>query len=264
MYPLTLTSDFGLQNHYVASVKGKILFHVPEANIIDISHSIVPYNLQQAAYVFKSAYLHFPPGTIHFVLNDLHANNTNQLLYVFENGQHILCADNGFLTLLFDDRPARIFLIKDNIARYDYLHVVEQFAFIAQQLLQGLRPNVESVDVNNIIIKKPAFAFESNNTIEAQVLHIDTYGNVILNITKSYFMETANGRKFRILFMRDEEISTISSQYNDVPVNEKLCLFNTSGYMEIAINKGHAASLFGFKDADERSLFYSNVKIFFE
>lgn len=264
MHPLTLTSDFGLQNHYLASVKGKILFHIRDANIIDISHQVEPYNLQQAAYIFKSTYLHFPPHTIHFVLTDMHANAGNQLLYVFENGQHIFCADNGFLTLLFDDRPAQIFLLKDAAVPYNYIQAVEVFALNAIQILQGMKPNIENISVSNIVIKRPAFPFESNNSIEAQVLHIDSYGNVILNVTRAYFMEIARGRKFRILFMRDEELTVISNQYSDVPVNEKLCLFNTSGYLEIAINKGHAASLFGFKDADERSLFYSNVKIFFE
>ncbi|MCC7031025.1 MAG: SAM-dependent chlorinase/fluorinase [Chitinophagaceae bacterium] len=264
MFPITLTSDFGLQNHYVASVKGKILFQIPDATIIDISHQIVPYNLQQAAYLFKSAYLHFPPGTIHFVLNDLHANANRQLLYVYENGQHIFCADNGFITLLFDDRPAQIFLLKDIIDQYNYLEVVEHFTLNATQILQGLKPNAENIAVNQIMIKRPAFAYESNNTLEVQVLHIDSYGNVILNVSKSFFYETARGRSFRILFMRDEELTQISQHYNDVPVNEKLCLFNTAGYLEIAIHKGHAASLFGFKDVDDRSLFYSNVKIFFE
>ncbi len=264
MFPFTLTSDFGLQNHYAASVKGKILFHIPDANILDICHHVAPHNLQQAAYIFKSAYLHFPRGTIHLVLNDLYANPNRQLLYVFENGQHIFCADNGFLTLLFDDRPAQIFLLQDKLVLYNYLEVVEHFAMNAVQILQGLKPNIENIAVNQIMIRRPAFAFESNNTLEAQVLHIDSYGNVVLNVTRTFFYETAKGRAFRILFMRDEEINTISEHYHDVPVNEKLCLFNAAGFLEIAINKGHAASLFGFKDADERSLFYSNVKIFFE
>ncbi|MBK7040312.1 MAG: SAM-dependent chlorinase/fluorinase [Bacteroidetes bacterium] len=263
MYLLTLTSDFGLQNHYVASVKGKILFHMPQVNIIDISHQIVSYNLQQAAYIFKSAYLHFPPGTIHFVLNDLHANAGNQLLYVFENGQHIFCADNGFLTLLFDDKPAQLFLLNDEVTHYDYLQVVELFIQNAELILQGGRPNASIVSVNQIVVKRPAFPFESNNTLEVQVLYIDHFGNIILNVTRSYFLEIAKNRPFKILFMRDEELSVISNQYSDVPVNEKLCLFNTAGYLEIAINKGNAASLFGFKSTDERNLFYSNVKIFF-
>lgn len=228
MVPCTLTSDFGLQNHYVASVKGKILFQISDATIVDISHQILPYNLQQAAYIFKSAYTHFPPGTIHFVLNDLHANPENQLLYVFENGQHIFCADNGFLTLLFDDRPAQIFLLKDRVEPFNYLNVVEHFVQNALLILQGSKPNVESITVNNIVVKRPSFPFESNNTLEVQVLYIDQYGNIILNVTQSYFYEIAKGRKFRILFMRDEEINEISHHYNDVPVNEKLCLFNTT------------------------------------
>ncbi len=264
MVPFTLTSDFGLQNHYVASVKGKLLFHFPQANIVDVSNQVQPYNLQQASYIFRSAYLHFPLGSIHFILCDLHANSNKQLLYVYENGQHIFCADNGFLTLLFDDRPTQIFLLKDLAEPYHYLNVVELFIHNAAMILNGTTPNVENVSVNNIMVKRPSFAFESNNTLEVQVLYIDTYGNIVLNVSRAYFMEVGKGRKFRILFMRDEELNTISDNYSDVAVNEKLCLFNTAGYLEIAVNKGHAASLFGFKVSDERNLFYTNVKIFFE
>lgn len=264
MVPFTLTSDFGLQNHYVASVKGKLLTHFPQAEIIDISHQIVPFNLQQAAYIFRSAYLYFPVGTIHLILCDLHASVHKQLLYVYENGQHIFCADNGLLTLLFDDRPIQIFKLKDAARPYQYLNVVDQFIHNSAMIRDGLMPNVESVSVNSIMVKRPSFAFESNNTLEVQVLYIDTYGNIVLNVTRNAFSDFGRGRNFRILFMRDEEISTISESYGDVAVNEKLCLFNTAGYLEIAVNKGHAASLFGFKVTDERNLFYTNVKIFFE
>ena len=264
MVPFTLTSDFGLQNHYVASVKGKLLTHFPHCGIVDISHQILPFNLQQAAYIFRSAYLYFPAGTIHFILCDLHSSLNKQLLYVYENGQHIFCADNGLLTLLFDDRPIQIFKLKDVAKPYHYLNIMDQFIHNAAMILDGLRPNVESVSVNNVMVKRPSFAFESNNTLEVQVLYIDTYGNIILNVSRNAFIDFGRGRGFRILFMRDEEITTISENYSDVPVNEKLCIFNTAGYLEIAVNKGHAASLFGFKVADERNLFYTNVKILFE
>ncbi len=261
---ITLTTDFGIDSPYVAEMKGVIYTMNPRANVVDISHAIPPQDIRQGALVLAQTTRWFPPGTIHFVLNDLHANSENQLLYVFENGQHIFCADNGFLTLLFEDRPAQIFLLRDRVEPFNYLNVVEHFVQNALLILQGSKPNVESVSVNNIVVKRPSFPFESNNTLEVQVLYIDNYGNIILNVTQSYFYEIAKGRKFRILFMRDEEINEISHHYNDVPLNEKLCLFNTAGYLEIAINKGHAASLFGFKIADERNLFYTNVKIFFE
>lgn len=264
MYPITLTSDFGLQNHYVASAKAKILFQIKDANIIDISHQIMPFNLQQAAYIFKSCYTLFPKGTIHFILNDLHPKNKKKLLYVYENGQHIFCADNGFITLLFSDKPVQLFVLKDIINNYNYLQVVEVFVTNALEIIHGEKIDVQSVSADEIMIKRPTSAFETNNVLELQMLYIDNFGNVILNIQKAQFEEYAQGRQFKILFMRDEEIHTISNTYNDVGINEKLCLFNTAGYLEIAINKGNAATLFGFKNATEKNLFYAKIKIFFE
>jgi len=92
---ITLTSDFGIQNHALASVKGRILSGFPDASIIDITHTINGFNLQQTAYVFRQAYRHFPQGSFHFILSELYAHPSRQLLYAFEHGQHIFCADNG-------------------------------------------------------------------------------------------------------------------------------------------------------------------------
>jgi S-adenosylmethionine hydrolase len=264
MLNFTLTSDFGSQNYALASIKGKTLSAFPECNLIDISNSISPYNLQQAVYIFKQAYTHFPPHTFHFVFNDLYADSKHQLLYAFENQQHIFCADNGFMTLLFDDKPVQLFKLTERIPVYNYLTVADAFLSHVASIIHNNPIGIENIDVNDLMIKHPAYAFYNQNTLEAQVLHIDTYGNVVLNVTRSQFEEVRNGRKFKILFMRDEEIHELSQNYNDVPEGHKLCFFNTADYLEISVNKGNASSLFGFQVKNERNLFYNNIKLFFE
>ena len=112
------------------------------------------------------------------------------------------------------------------------------------------------------------------NWIEGQIIFIDNYENVIVNITRSYFEEQRRGRKFRIVFKRDEQIDKISESYADVHEGEKLALFNSAGYLEIAINKGNAAGLFGLKGFSEKQqqingiiqnqLYYQTVKVFFD
>lgn len=264
MHHFTLTSDFGSQNYALASVKGKIYQTFPDAHITSISNHVAPFNLQQAAYLFKQAYRHFPLNTFHFVLNDLYADEKHQLLYAYENQQHIFCADNGFMTLLFDDQPAQLYLLSDRMAQYNHISVADTFLTHAACILNNVPGNYKPADVNSLVIKHPANASVENNSIEAQVLHIDHFGNVVLNVTRQQFEEVRKGRSFRIYFMRDEEITTLSQDYSSVSHGQKLCFFNTANYLEIAVNKGNAAELFGFQIRHERNLFYNNIKIFFE
>lgn len=257
-------SDFGTQNHALASVKGRILSSINDTTIIDISHNVAAFNVQQAAYIFKQAYRQFPSGSFHYVLTDLYAHPGKQLLYAYENGQHIFSADNGFMTMLFDDTPVQLYKLTDKIHSYNFITVADQFIGLTAALLHNNSSGIMNVTANDIMIKQPAYAVYSNNMLEAQVIFIDHFGNVVLNVTHKQFDEARRGRSFRILFMRDEEITTISESYHDVPEGEKLCLFNAADYLEIAVNRGHAARLFGFQESNDRSLFYNSIKLFFE
>jgi S-adenosylmethionine hydrolase len=107
-----------------------------------------------------------------------------------------------------------------------------------------------------------------NNSIEGQIIFIDSFENVIVNITREQFEEQRKGRSFRIVFKRDEVIDRISESYADVAEGEKLALFNSAGYLEIAINKGNAAGLFGLKGFSEKlrqgQLSYQTIRVYFE
>ena len=117
---------------------------------------------------------------------------------------------------------------------------------------------------------------EGDNFIEGQIILIDKFENVIVNISKVQFEEHRKGRKFSIIFKRDEVIDKLSESYADVPEGDKLAFFNSAGYLEIAINKGHAASLFGLQRFSEKQhktaqqqyinsrMFYQTVKVYFE
>jgi S-adenosylmethionine hydrolase len=127
-------------------------------------------------------------------------------------------------------------------------------------------PDVPFVEKNHL---RPVF---SDNWIEGQIIFIDHFENVIVNITREEFEERRKGRSFRIVFKRDETIDKISETYADVAEGEKLALFNSAGYLEIAIQKGNAAGLFGLQDFTEQSqntylqsrLFYQTVRVYFE
>jgi len=131
-------------------------------------------------------------------------------------------------------------------------------------VLDQHKVGMEIVSVDEIQIKHTALASYNNDTLEAHVLYIDHFGNVVLNVTRHQFEDARRGRKFTILFMRYAEINTISEHYNDVPEGDNLCLFNSADFLELAVNHGNAARLFGFKENNDQRLFYNTIKIFFE
>lgn len=264
MHVFTLTSDFGNQNFMLAGVKGKLLSSFADIQIVDICHEIMPFNIQYAATVFKHSYMHFPKGSFHFVMCNIYDHPQNKMLYAYENGQHIFCTDNGFLTMLFEDQPFQMFKLEDSFNDFSFNHIIESYITCSSLLMHGNQSGLSTIDVKDIVVKRPHYASYANNIIDAQVLMIDHFGNVTLNITKPFFEEVRQGRAFKIIFMRNEEITNLSNYYSDVNEGEVCCLFNASNYLEIAVNKGNAAQLFGFSQHKAKQHFYNNIKIFFE
>ena len=101
---ITLTTDFGLKDHFVGALKGKLFSTIPKAAVIDISHNIDPFNTLQASYIVGAAYKSFPEGTIHIIGVDSEWSQTNRHLAVFWDNHFFVCADNGILSLLFKDK----------------------------------------------------------------------------------------------------------------------------------------------------------------
>jgi S-adenosylmethionine hydrolase len=272
---VTLTSDIGQQDYLVGAAKGRLLRINPEFQIVDISHSLSPFNYPQAAYVCRSAIRNFPEFTYHVILVNLFESKPDQLLFAFHNNQYILCADNGLLSMIVEEKPEMLIGIPmDKTAIKNTLYCVDVAAKAITQLVNGEPINNIGVPDPEYIEKNPLRPLLGENWIEGQIIFIDNFENVIVNITQEQFEQQRKGRHFKIVFKRDEIIERISGSYADVPQGEKLVLFNSAGYMEIAINKGNAAGLFGLKGFIEKSsngmpsmqnrLFYQTVKVFFE
>ncbi len=272
---LTLTSDIGHQDYLAAAVKAQLLKQNAEFSIIDISHTIVPFNYPQAAYICRSAFRNFPEFTYHIVLVNLFEKKPEQLLLAFHQNQYIFCADNGLLNMILEGNPEMVIGIPlDKLAIRNTIYCVEVIAKTIDRLVKGESiqhigiPDVSYVEKNHL---RPLL---DNNWIEGQIIFIDNFENVIVNITHEQFEEQRKGRSFKIVFKRDEVIERISESYADAGEGEKLALFNSAGYLEIAINKGNAAGLFGLKGYSEKAnkmsgimqnqLFYQTVRVYFE
>lgn len=272
---LTLTSDIGQQDFLIGAVKGQLLQGNGNFTLIDISHNLSPFNYPQAAYVCRNAIKNFPAGTFHLVLVNLFDEKPEHMLLAEHNGHFIGCADNGLLTMILEEVPQKVVGLKlDKNQQKNTVYCTSVFAAVFNELSNGKKIDDLGDAGVSIRVKNPLRPMLGNNWIEGQIIFIDNFENVIVNIHKDEFEEQRKGRSFKIVFKRDEVIDKISETYADVNEGEKLALFNSAGYLEIAINKGNAAGLLGLQSFAEKQLqqsqymnsrlFYQTVKVYFE
>jgi S-adenosylmethionine hydrolase len=270
-----LTSDIGEQDYLVGAIKGRLLRINPDFQIVDITHKLSPFNYPQAAYVCRNAIKNFPEFTYHIVLVNLFESKPEQLLLAFHKDQYLVCADNGLLGMILEEKPEMVIGVPlEKTAIKNTLYCIDVAAKAIMQLSNGDPVDKIGMPDAGYIDKNPLRPTQGEDWIEGQIIFIDNFENVIVNITQEQFEQQRKGRRFKIVFKRDEIIERISGSYADVPQGEKLVLFNSAGYMEIAINKGNAAGLFGLKGYNESSsqvssmvqnrLFYQTVKVYFE
>lgn len=247
---ITLTSDWGTKDHYLASVKGAILKQVPESRIIDISHHIPPHNLTQAAFIIKNCYRDFPEGTVHIIGLSTEESEQSPHTLVYAHGQYFIGADNGIFSLIFDEAPEKIIeitLIQDS--EFFTFSSRDRFVKTAAHIIKGdelSKLGHERETLNEKFLFAPVV---EQNVVKGMVIYVDNYRNVITNISRQKFKEVGKNRKFTITF-RGEEIHNICDSYSDVPVGEILALFGCNGHLEIAMNNGKAGSLLGLKPDD--------------
>jgi S-adenosylmethionine hydrolase len=263
---VTLTSDFGEKDHYVGAVKGAIYSELHDIKIVDISHSISPFHITEAAYIIQNAYRSFPPGTIHIIGIDSELNPENRHIAVFLDGHYFICANNGIISLLASEiKPEKIVEINIHDRVETNFPVLDVFVKVACHIARG--GNLEVIgkaisEIKQITGIKPVLNTEGTQ-IMGNVIYIDNYGNVVINITKDQFDKVGKGREFRIT-ARTANFSKVHSNYSDainfeIPTErreedgKKLALWNSSNYLELAIYKsnpktvGSASSLFGLE-----------------
>lgn len=247
----------GLRDYYVGALKGAIYSQLPDAIVVDISHAVAPFDIAQASFVLRNAYPHFPKGSVHIIgVNpelDLDAGIMHVL--VKYSDQYFIGADNGIFSLLFDREPDQIFELDLSQAVDDLTFPTKDvFVPAACHLLRGGTPEVIGKRREMLIERTLFRPVVEENAIKGNIIYIDSYGNAITNITRQQFREVVRGRNFRVVYGRASEgIREISEAYNNVPEGERLALFGSGGFLEIAINRGAygsgggAESLLGLK-----------------
>ena len=266
---LTLSTDIGQSDYITGAIKGQLITAMPSCTIADITHHLSPTNYQQAAYICKNAFKFFPAQTFHIVIINFFERTIKHVLLAEYNKQYIICPDNGILTMITGEKPKSIFTIAIS-GNTTLLACTEQIAQVIQKISNGETIQTLAQPVTNIDEKYPMRSTVGADWIESQIIFIDNFENVVVNLTKDEFEEIRKKRKFRIVLMRNSEyIEKISDHYASVQPGENLAWFNSAGYLEIAINKGNVAGLFGLQGYTETNaamqnrLLYQTVRILF-
>jgi S-adenosylmethionine hydrolase len=273
---ITLTTDYGLKDHFVGALKGKILSEYSDASIVDISHYIDPFNTAEASYIISASYSSFPKGTVHIIGVDLEANKENKHIAMEWNDHFFIASDNGILSMLSQKIiPQKIV----EITIHDRLHSeatdLDVFVTVACHIAKGGVLNVIGKEINSLkqVTDLQVILSEDGNLLKGNVIYIDHFGNVVTNISKKQFLESAKGRDYEIVY-RNQTIKTILPYYSAIassdkyPVKyyegQKLAIFNEAGFLEIAIFRsnpltvGSASTLLGLNYRDVVSIRFKN------
>ncbi len=266
---ITLTTDFGLKDHFVGAIKGTIYKELADAKIVDISHAISPFNIQECAYILKNSYHTFPKGSIHIVGVDSEPTVENRHIAVYVDGHYFISANNGVISLITSEiKPDKVIEISIPNPAKGSFPVLDVFVKVACHIARGGKLEVVGKPFDQLKELREFAPRITNNgkTITGSVIYIDNYGNVISNIQRSLFEAYRNGRNFEIN-ARNKKLTAIHNNYSEI-VNFKLdklkrkgpgdllALFNSSDYIELAIYKsdqntvGGAATLLGLDYRD--------------
>ena len=241
---LTLTTDYGLRDPYAGQLKGALLCACPTLRIVDVTHHITPFDLIEAAYFLSHTCHHYPAGTIHVcTVNSLGDANT-PFLCLEHGGYTYVLPDNGMLSLLWpgavDGPVVRLPHAPDRSSKQVLAEAVRVLA-----LGYGPRHLGEPArDVAQVMRPEPVLTPEY---IRGAIVHIDRYHNAVLNVHRDHVRRAARGRPVYTRFMSSDPIVGIVDHYHEVPEGDLLARYNSRGYVELAVNMGRAAQLFGLE-----------------
>ncbi|MDZ4860222.1 MAG: SAM-dependent chlorinase/fluorinase [Candidatus Hydrogenedentes bacterium] len=250
MRPLiTLTTDFGTRDPYVASMKGVIARRCPEAAIADLSHDIPAQDVLSGALFIAEAARWFPEGTIHCIVVDPGVGTARLPIAVRAGNQYFVCPDNGLLTFVSRRTPideARTianaeFILEPISATF---HGRDMFAPAAAGLANGI-PLANAGDrlstLTMLDVAQPAE--DEAGVVHGIVTHVDRFGNAITNLTAS----TINSRDALCVRFNGVEITGIRETYGDVAPGQAVVLTGSAGFIEIAVHRGSAAESFNLR-----------------
>jgi S-adenosylmethionine hydrolase len=245
---ITLTTDLGVTDYYAAIAKGHIYSELPDAKVVDVTHEIPKHDIQRTAFVVKQTWRNFPKGTIHIVAVQSLESERVSLVACAHEGHFFVCADNGIIPIFLGSQPEKVVQLDLGKVRMPSFPMLGAFIPAAIRLAKG--ESLEKLGkkkngVQEMLLQSPPIG---ENHIRANIVYIDTFGNLITNLSREKFDEVGKGQPFEIQLPQSRfTITRISERYTDVGNSSVLALFGHSGLLEIAVSQGSAARLIGLK-----------------
>jgi S-adenosylmethionine hydrolase len=244
---ITLTTDYGTNDHLVGTLKGVILKINPDVTIVDITHNVTPFDLLDGALTIGAAYSYFPSKTIHVVVVDPGVGTERRPLLVSAANQYFVAPDNGVLSVIYEREKESLVVRHANVEHY-YLQPVSKtfhgrdiFAPVASWLTKGWQtPSMgdEITDYKKFAIPRPK---EADGALKGVVLRADAFGNLITNFRSEDLPESAlasGGIKFQV---GNQSVTRLVETFAQGNNGEAIAYLGSSGYIEIGINKGNAS-----------------------
>jgi S-adenosyl-L-methionine hydrolase (adenosine-forming) len=251
MAVITLTSDWGFRDHYLASLKGSILCRYPDLMAIDLSHQVNHFDILQASHIIRNSYHKFPKGTAHVILltssGGKRTSTTEPLVAIESEGYYFVGIDSGIFSLILPDEEKKIFRLRNkDYTTFENLYL--QLVEAGNHLAKGGQPEEigdQVIDLKKSVTLQPHIEKAS---IRATVIYIDSFGNLVFNITRQQFYQAGEGRPFSIFLNSSaSSINRISKTYSEIDEGEAVALFNSDGFLEIGLNNSNAETLLGIK-----------------
>jgi len=250
---ITLTSDFGTADPYVAAMKGAILTVNPGATVVDVTHHVQPQNIRHGSYVLGEAAMVFPPATIHIAVVDPGVGGSRNVLCAEIDSHRFIAPDNGLLTAVMERWPlTRAFAV----TRRKYFretvsatfHGRDIMAPVAGHLSLGLDPAELGPPVRDPIRLPLPEPVRTSDGFEAEVLWVDHFGNVVTNLRREHLARAGDGEP--VVELGEERLVGLAGTYETVAAGQGLLVVGSSDRLEIAVRDGNAASRFGVTAGD--------------
>jgi len=245
---ITLTTDFGTSDHFAATMKGVILGIAPRATIVDITHEILPYDVNEAAFVIAQAWRYFPKETIHVIVVDPGVGSARRPIVCEAGGQHFIAPDNGVLSMIYDASPHKVRVISNaKLMRKEVsrtFHGRDVFAPAAAHLARGSDPakfgKILHDYVRSFVLKPQQIGRHAWTGV---VLKVDRFGNMITNLHIDAF-EAVKTRPFE-LRIGLERLRRLALTYSETAIGDIFAIVGSSGYLEVAANQASASKILG-------------------
>jgi len=251
---ITLLTDFGTKDHYVASMKGTILRINPRSTLIDITHHVSPHDIEEGAFVLANAYSSFPKGTIHLSVVDPGVGGPRKPVLFVTTNYFFVGPDNGLFTLALKREKLKKVVTLTNQKFFlphvsTTFHGRDLFAPVAAYLSLGVRPEEFGPQVDSWVeldFPRPRI---KGGILSGEIIRIDTFGNLMTNIMEEELIHFGRGRAL-VIKVEKRTIQGLKKGYSEGKKGELIALIGSGGLLEISVREGNAQKMLKIKKGD--------------